>query len=402
MITRRRPGISIAMVEAVTRTRDRTGRWPGMITDGLVASAVFAYNLPIQGFGAGPGGYAALLIPLGLCLPYLWRRRRPVAAFAAIVAVAALQLLAGVGLLAADVMLLAGLYGVARLRSWRWSVPAAAAVAGWVIAAVAPRLGEYFLGPRDLLSLLGLVLVAWFAGTLARTHSDHLASLRARAEQAEQERHAQVEAAAVAERIRIARELHDVVSHNLSAVGLLAAGAASCIDTDPRQARSALRSLEDSSRSAMQELRSMLGVLRSAEPTGHAPLPGIGQLRGLVEQSVALGVPVRMTLAAGSAELPAGVQLGAYRIVQEALTNVRTHAPTARAVEVCLRRTGDELSIMVRDDGTGPAEPDREDAGHGLIGMRERVGALGGRLRAGPRAGGGFEVVAALPVRGSG
>ncbi|MVA74528.1 sensor histidine kinase [Auraticoccus sp. F435] len=402
-------------------TTDETGRTSGspgaaarspVLVDALVALAVLAYNLPVQGL-AGP--VWTLLLPLGLCLPYVLRRRHPRAVLATMLLVAVVQQLAGVELLVADVMLLLAVYGVARRELWPWSLPAAGLVAGWVLWAVAPRLEEYYLSVLDLVLLVVVVAAAWLAGTLVRTRAQYVESLRLRAEQLERARAVDAEMAAAAERTRIARELHDVVSHGLSAIGLLAEGAALQVDQDPDRARAAMLRVRDTSRDAMQEMRSMLSVLRDAGTDGPSPLPGLDQLPELVERAAGLGLPVRLTVEGERPPLRSSLQLVVYRVVQEALTNVGKHAGERLGrVDVSLRYGEDELSVTVTDDGPGPSTPGAGAArpddppgggageGQGLVGMRERVTAHGGTLSTGPGPDGGFCVRATLPVRSGG
>ncbi|RCK70433.1 sensor histidine kinase [Desertihabitans brevis] len=366
-----------------------------VVLDALVALGVFAYNLPVQGL---TGPVWALLVPVGLCAPYVLRRRHPRAVFATVLAVAVVQQLAGVPLLVADVMLALALYGVARRHLWPWSAGAALLVAGWVVWAVGTRLGEYFLSVFDLVLLLMVVAVAWLTGTLARTRAQYVESLRLRAEQLERSRAVEAEMAAAAERTRIARELHDIVSHSLSAIGLLAEGAARQVDRDPAQAEAAMLKVRDTSREAMQEMRSMLGVLRDTGDAAASPLPGLDALPALVGRARETGLPVTLSVQGEAPPLRSSLQLVVYRVVQEALTNVGKHAGAGLSrVEVTLHHSPDEVAVTVADDGAGP-RPDGTGTGHGLVGMRERVTALGGTLRTGARPGGGFQVHATVPT----
>jgi signal transduction histidine kinase len=222
-------------------------------------------------------------------------------------------------------------------------------------------------------------------GDIARSHA------RLQAEQAEREQRA-----VAAERARIARELHDVVSHAISVTVLQARGARRVLDVDPEAARDALDAIEQTNTSALGDMRRLLAVLRDTEDEAaeHAPQPTLARLDGLVTQVRASGVPVEVEVGGAERELPPGVDLSAYRIVQEALTNVIKHAGDARAT-VRLDYSDDALTISIADDGTHAG--DGEGSGHGLIGIRERVSVVGGEVEAGPRAGGGFEVRARLP-----
>jgi signal transduction histidine kinase len=195
------------------------------------------------------------------------------------------------------------------------------------------------------------------------------------------------------ERARMARELHDIVSHNLSVVVVQAAGArASGSDS------AALEKIERSGREALVEMRRLLGVLREEDHAPDAmPQPGLAQLGQLAANVRAAGLPVALTVNGDVAGLPAAVELSVYRIVQEALTNALKHAGSA-AVQVVVDGAADAIEISVIDDGVGALHNGSVPSGHGLIGMRERVALFGGDLRAGPAGEGGFEVVARLPV----
>jgi len=207
----------------------------------------------------------------------------------------------------------------------------------------------------------------------------------------------------VAERARIARELHDVIAHNVSVMVVQADGASYALDADPGRAREALAAISATGRQALAEMRRLLGVLRREEDGGaseRAPQPGIGELGELLDQARGAGLPVSFTVEGEPHPLPGGIALTAYRIVQESLTNTRKHAGPMASASVTLRYADTALVLAISDDGRGDlggaAMP--EATGHGLTGMRERVAACGGSVAAGPRPGGGFEVVATLPL----
>jgi signal transduction histidine kinase len=205
------------------------------------------------------------------------------------------------------------------------------------------------------------------------------------------------EQAATQERARIARELHDVVAHHVSMVAVQAETARLTTPGMPPEGRERLAAIGDTARDALTEMRRLLGVLR-ADVDGEAeraPQPGLGRLEALVEEARAAGTTVHVAVHGQPVPLPPGVDLTAYRIVQEALTNARRHAPGA-AVDVEVAFGDDAVSVRVRDDGPGPASGG--DGGHGLVGMQERVAMVGGRLRVGPANGGGFAVEADLPI----
>ncbi|MFG2293564.1 sensor histidine kinase [Streptomyces sp. NPDC048603] len=258
-----------------------------------------------------------------------------------------------------------------------------------------------------LVMLMVLFALAWVMGDSVRTRRAYYAQLVERNQRLEKERAAQAQVAVAAERARIARELHDVVAHNVSVMVVQADGAAYVMDSAPELAKEALQTISGTGRQALAEMRRLLGVLRTGEPEAsedYVPQPDVEQIEVLVEQVRAAGLAVDFEVEGAPRQLPTGVELTAYRIVQEALTNTRKHGgPDARA-SVRLVYFDDGLGLLVEDDGRGAAHEMYEDggadgAGHGLIGMRERVGMVGGTLDAGPRPGGGFRISALLPLK---
>ncbi|RSN14134.1 two-component sensor histidine kinase [Nonomuraea sp. WAC 01424] len=338
----------------------------------------------------GVAGYIALSALL--LLPLLWRSR-PLAAFAVVSLVSFGQWLAHVDPMPANLAVMVALWTVASECAFRWALAAGLvaelgiflALVNWSVA----TFGMFFSGSI-------FVVTIWLAGLYANTRRRYLEGLEERAERAERERDQQARMAAAAERTRIARELHDVVAHNVSVMVVQADGAGFALDSDPEQARLAVRNISKTGRAALAEMRRMVGVLRESEDddTDYTPQPGLGQLEELVRGA---GVPTSLRIGGMPGELPEGQQLAVYRIVQEALTNALKHGgPDVRAL-VEIDYGGPELVVRVTDDGRGAAAPPSPD-GHGLIGMRERVGMYGGAVSAGPRSGGGFEVLARLPM----
>ncbi|MFI6738055.1 sensor histidine kinase [Nonomuraea sp. NPDC050451] len=338
----------------------------------------------------GVAGYAAL--SAALLLPLLWRDRA-VASFAAIALISFGQWLAGVNPLAANLAVLVALWAVAYRCSFRWSLAAGLVTELGVFLALArwdtPTLGMF-------LSASIFTVTVWLTGLYASTRRRYLEGLEERAERAERERDQQARMAAAAERARIARELHDVVAHNVSVMVVQADGAGYALDSDPEQAREAVRAISKTGRAALAEMRRLVGVLREGEQasTDYTPQPGLGQLEDLVRGSA---VPARLQVGGAPVELPEGQQLAVYRIVQEALTNALKHGGPGVQALVEIDYSGPELVVRVTDDGRGASAPRSVD-GHGLIGMRERVGMYGGAVSAEPLRGGGFEVLARLPM----
>ena len=245
----------------------------------------------------------------------------------------------------------------------------------------------------------GPSLIAWVFGDSMRYRRAYYTSLEDRAARLEAERDAQAQIAAAAERARIARELHDVVAHNVSVMVVQADGASYALGSDPDRARQALAAIASTGRQALTEMRRMLGVLRrdddGTEPD-RAPLPGIGQLGELLEQTRATGLAVSFTVEGVPQPLPDGAALAAYRIVQESLTNTRKHGGPAGHRPGAAALPGGRAAAA--DHRRRPGRTRRSDgAGHGLTGMRERVAVYGGWVQAGPRPAGGYQVTARLP-----
>lgn len=250
-------------------------------------------------------------------------------------------------------------------------------------------------------------VLAWVLGDSMSTRRAYLAQLEERADRLEKEREAQSKVAVAGERARIARELHDVVAHNVSVMVVQADGAAYVLDTAPDQAKQALETISSTGRQALAEMRRLLGVLRTGdvrESGEYVPQPDVAQIQELVEHVRTAGLTVDFEVEGTPRPLPSGVELTAYRIVQEALTNARKHGGPDVGASVRLIYFDDGLGLLVEDDGRGAAhamyQGDGADGqGHGLIGMRERIGMVGGTLDAGPRPGGGFRISALLPLK---
>ncbi|MCT4355313.1 sensor histidine kinase [Streptomyces sp. Je 1-79] len=260
-------------------------------------------------------------------------------------------------------------------------------------------------GPTPWYAQENLGIFAWTgmaaaAGDAVRSRRAFVDAIRERAERAERTRDEEAKRRVAEERLRIARDLHDVVAHHIALVNVQAGVAAHVMDKRPDQAKEALAHVRDASRSALNELRATVGLLRqSGDPEAPTePAPGLTVLDELLATFRHAGLPVELARAGEDAALPAAVDLAAYRIIQEALTNVQKHAGPDAKAEVSVVRVGRTVEITVLDDGVPQQEPAADTGGHGLIGMRERVTALGGTLTAAPRYGGGFRVQAILPA----
>ena len=252
---------------------------------------------------------------------------------------------------------------------------------------------------RDELTVFVSALVAaWAVGSATRSRRAHLEQLRARARELERDRDLQAAFAVAAERGRISRELHDVVAHGLSVMVIQAQGGAAALDTRPADTRSALDAIVRTGRESLADMRRVLAAVGAVDDTWH-PQPGLAQLTSLVGQVRKAGTPVDLRVEGTTVPLPSTVDLSAYRIVQEALTNTMKHAGKGAKAEVVLSYGATGIGIRIGDDGRGAVEG--TGGGNGLRGMRERARLLGGSLVAERGPGGGFVVRADLPIRGS-
>ncbi|MFJ9893049.1 sensor histidine kinase [Streptomyces sp. NPDC091280] len=346
---------------------------------------------------------ATVALQAGLVLPLLWRRRRPTLAFALIAAVFFVQAALGVWL-RADVALLISLYSLV-LHGQLRRVPAACAVALAALGLFTLRLPSQVPFLDALFVLFSTVTAAVALGFVVRIRRAQLAVLRDRAARLEVERDQRSRLAAAAERTRVAREMHDIIGHNLSVIITLADGGAYATDLAPERGKQALLLIGDTGRQALGELRRMLGVLRVQSPTPHAPelspQPGVADLDALCARIRAAGPQVVYRTGGDPAALDRGVQLAVYRIVQEALTNALKHAGHDTRVELTVVVEDTRVLIDCHDTGPGTAgtrPAPSHDEGHGLAGMRERAALYHGTVTTGPAPGGGWTVRAVLDL----
>jgi signal transduction histidine kinase len=276
-----------------------------------------------------------------------------------------------------------------------------------VCAVVAGAAAQLAVIPAPVLSMLPgtvvVLLVAWGMGDARRARRLYLDSVKERAERLDRERHVMAAMAVAQERARIARELHDVVAHHVSLMIVTAAAADRQVSRDPATARRILRELIATGQEAVTEMRRMLGVLRSDDHDGDAaeklrPQPTLAELEALVATFTSAGLAVRLSVTGLRRPLAAGVELTAYRILQESLTNVLRHAGVGTRADVTVDYRPETLSLVVRDHGEKAATSAPASPGHGLIGMRERASLLGGQLEAVPLPAAGFRVRATLPL----
>ncbi|WP_026416537.1 sensor histidine kinase [Actinomadura oligospora] len=378
----------------------RAGHWQAL---DYLAAAACALMMPMSLWNHLRTPGTALLVLTATALvagAVALRRRYPEAATTAM-AVAFLLMLpvdggAGVGppVMATPYVL----YSVASLRRPRTAFVALA-------VALTPVLAIAASPSRGMIVFAFLFVTVWTVGLAVGQHRSHTENLlrqqaARQAEQARAELH-RAQRQVTEERLRIARELHDVVAHSMSVITVQAGFGHLVIDDDPAGARTALGVIETTGRDALREMRRLLGLLREEDPDPatqgptRAPAPGLADLERLVTQTARAGVQVEVAITGQPRDLDAGIDLSAYRIIQEALTNVVKHSGTTTARAAIDYRT-DELTIEVTDQGSGCATPPVH--GHGLHGMRERVNLYGGSFRAAPLPGRGFQVAARLPL----
>lgn len=369
-------------------------------------------TIVVGGVGRGSGErFAVVPVVIGLSVAVALRRRAPEKMLLLAIAMGVVQLVFGVRPTTANFAMLVITFTVATVGE-RWASRLALTCS--LCAAGLSQLRWPNEEPGGWAQKVFIVVVmtvpfvlAWVLGDSMRTRRAYFDQLEERAARLEREREAQSKVAVAAERARIARELHDVVAHNVSVMVVQADGAAYVMDAAPDQARQALETISSTGRQALAEMRRLLGVLRTGdarESGEYVPQPDVEQIEDLVDKVRQAGLAVDFKIEGTPRPLPSGVELTAYRIVQEALTNTRKHGGPNAGASVRLVYFDDGLGLLVEDDGRGAAHELYEDggadgAGHGMIGMRERVGMVGGTLDAGPRPGGGFRISALLPLK---
>jgi signal transduction histidine kinase len=354
------------------------------------AAAEITLNHALQPRGA------AAATELAAAAALAWRRRAPLAATTVVAWALALEATLGVPLqeplvpLMAIVVMAYSLGAYARLE--RVLAGAAILVAADVVSATSQDQTGFGNVVFGIIFFGGALLL----GRVTRARANRAAELEARAADLERRQEERSREAAAAERVRIARDLHDVIAHSVSVMVVQAGAAEEVLRRDPERAVEPIRSVQVTGRDAIAELGRLLGILREhGDEVGLAPQPGLDDLDGLLEETRRAGLPVELTVEGDPRRLAPGVELAIYRVVQEALTNARKHAGDARAA-VMLRYGAAEVSAEVRDDGS--AAKNGHGGGHGLIGMRERVAVYGGSLDATHRAEGGFAVRVRIPL----
>jgi signal transduction histidine kinase len=395
-------------VDRWSALRSRLPRLDPLLADGLLALLAAVFSLAeLQSFPS-PRDHSPLNITFVLLqtLPLVVRRRAPFTVFA--IAAAALAVQGSLQLRSPLFAFLAFNLAVYSLAAYGERRLAVLGVGVWACL-LTVRLGYLIVtrshititGLRDVADDYVLLAAAWTLGDGVRQRRAHASELEERAARLEREREEKAAQAAAQERLRIARELHDVVAHSLSVIGVQAGAARLVLDADPHptRAREAVAAIEATANQAMAEMRRALGILRATEPSGVAlaPLPGLGQLPALQDQLRSAGLPVGLIVQGTPRPLATSIDLSLYRIVQEALTNALKHARATRAdVVVCW--AAHEITVEVTDDGQGPSTATARSEGAGTIGMRERVALFGGELQVGPRPQGGYAVHVGLPI----
>lgn len=378
----------------------RVARAHPIVADALLAAVLFTVSLlPVNPPGGPPRDpltAGAVLLALAGCAALVLRRRLPLPVLAVVTVAAATSLLAQQARGPFVLTVAVAAYTVATRTDRRTAVAAGAASGLLLGGSAVVALGVGWLDPAVV------VLLLWFgvavaAGDAVRSRRAYVAVLEERARRAERTREEEARRRVAEERLRIARELHDVVAHHIALINVQAGVAGHLLRDQPDAAEEALGHVRSAARTVLDELAVLLGLLRRGEPEAPTePAPGLGRLDALVD-GFAAGQPVRWSLTGRPRPLPGAVDVAAYRIVQESLTNAHRHAPDA-TVTVEVRYTDTAVTVEVRDDGPGPAGPGDSGTGLGLLGMRERAEAAGGAFHAGPRPEGGFVVRAELPA----
>ncbi|MFG3053685.1 sensor histidine kinase [Kitasatospora sp. NPDC048239] len=363
-------------------------RLPPAVWDSLLP-ALLLVNIVTT--SAPQGLPVAVALTAALALPLVWRRRAPLTVFAIVVAAAFVQWLMDVQL-PADIALLVALYTVAANSGRRGTLAAAVTVeAGALLACLRWAAEGAFL--TLFVAATAMAVAAAVLGVNVRTTRAYLAAVEERAARLEQQQEQQARLAVAEERARITREMHDIVTHNLSVMVALTDAAVYAQQRSPDRATAAMLQISETGRQALTDMRRSLGVLRTDEPDAERhPLPGIAQLQALADQMCAAGLPTRLDVQGGHDRIPATAQLTVYRLVQEALTNALKHTPPGTDALVRVECSAGTVTVDVTDSGPRPPLPGATQSGHGIPGMRERAAAYGGRLHAGPLPGGGWGV----------
>jgi signal transduction histidine kinase len=392
-------------VHYLHRMRDRY--WPLIRRYWFDALVVIAAGAAVLEFVVGRDSDDAPTIPLGvtivavlvITLDLLLRRRFPFGALAATTILASAvsfidgRIIPYSAAVFLTVIAVSFLFG--QLKDRRQAI-AGLAILTAATAIVTRNDPDGALGDAIFTTLL--FSVVWLCGFVFASKREEAREAEERATRLELEREAQAREAVAEERARIARELHDVVGHSVSVMTVQASGVRRLLRPEQEREREALLVVEQTGREALAEMRRLVGVLRRPEEApALAPQPSLEHVGRLVEQARETGLPVELRIEGEATQLPAGLDMTAYRLVQEGLTNAIKHANATHA-EVVVRYGDGQIELIVSDDGTGTTDGSVDSGGHGLVGMRERVAVFGGELEAGPRPNGGYALRARLPL----
>jgi signal transduction histidine kinase len=372
-----------------------------LLAVGLGALALVDLAVSSDATSWGGRGPLQVCLALGCTIPLAWRVRYPIATVVVVTGAGGLLVTVAAPHQApfevfVGSVLAAYSIGAHTAGRRRWLALGAMFLAGLPFMVAADQRG---LAAGNSLAPIAWLLGAWAVGAIIRGRRVRTEELELLTQELARQRDLQAQAAVAVERGRIARELHDIVAHNVSMMVVQAGAAERVLEGDQSQVRDALSAIGNTGRETVDEMRLLLGVLRrSDDGLALAPQPGLDDLDQLVRNVSSTGVHVALHIEGAPAPLPPGVDVSAYRIIQEALTNVIKHAGPASA-EVTVRYDKDCVEVEVRDDGLPDVAPG-DGTGNGLIGMRERVAMLGGELRAGTSQTGGFAVLARLPIAG--
>ena len=370
------------------RLRAWLARHPTLSDAVLAAALVPAGFPPVSGIVGRDRGLAVVMI-IALACPLIWRRRAPMVVLAVIYGLAVIQLIVNPRESNDLLPLMYAFYTVAT-REPHWRVLASAAALE-IAAAFTPA----GWGPYSLLIVITLLL-----GYYIRTRRSYIAALIDRAARLQRERDQQAQLTAATERARIAREVHDIVAHNIAVMTALADGAAYTAGAGSGQAAELMRQVSQTGRSALAEMRRLIGVLR--EPPGQAPQPVLDEVADLLASVRAAGLPTSMAVTGAPFALPATAELAVYRIIQEALTNTLKHAPGATA-RIRLDYQPGQVGLEITDTGPPGGQPQAagpHGGGHGIAGMHERAALFAGQVSAGPVPGGGWRIQVTLRPEG--
>ena len=383
----------------------------GILTARPVPARSRAFDLLLAGSLCMVFGFLSLaqahlsgILAFGMLAPLIWRRTHPELVFFGVCAVAVLQWLGGFELMPGNVGLLVALYAISVYGDVRLS-RIALGIGGLGVLMATSRYwanSDWKQQVTMMVALGALVFGVWAFGERRRTRGLYVAQLEERAAQLERDRDREAKLAVSNERTRIAREIHDVVAHGLSIMIVQADGGLYAADQSPDAAKKALATIGDTGRASLTEMRKMLGLLkqdeqRDLDPNQPRPQPGVSSLPELIDNVREAGLNVTYDVIGEPRDLPALLGLTAYRIVQEGLTNTLKHAGPGARTSVTLDFGREMLTVVVTDDGRGAGVAPSADPGHGLVGMRQRASVSGGTVSAGPKAGGGYEVIARLP-----